>query len=192
MHCIGPENCVGNWTDAAAGCSVSCGDGTKSQTFHIVTPAAYGGTNCTAADLATQSVPCNLAACGVCVCAFMCVSTFSVPRRSRLKQAVLPFDDFCPAWHFSSKQDFCCCVFWLDASHSTATTSKRPALSQMILYPKMWVALTTQHTACAACNGFIVGTFSCVCNGTKMGHMAKLSVFAYLQGKKMFWAQKKP
>ena len=81
MHCIGPENCVGNWTDDAAGCSVSCGDGTKSQTFHIVTPAAYGGTNCTAADLATQSVPCNLAACGVRACFCVCVCVLCTKAR---------------------------------------------------------------------------------------------------------------
>ena len=76
LHCTAPENCVGNWTDDAAGCSVSCGGGgTKSQTFHIIRPAAYGGTNCTMADLATQNVPCNLPACdGAC----LCVSAFLV------------------------------------------------------------------------------------------------------------------
>ena len=58
-------DCDGNWTDDATGCSVSCGDGMQSQTFHIVTAAANGGADCVAADLATQSVPCNLGACGM-------------------------------------------------------------------------------------------------------------------------------
>ena len=69
-RCIYPAsvNCDGSWTDDATVCSVSCGDGTKSQTFHIQMPAAYGGTDCVAADLATQSVPCNVGACGMSVC----------------------------------------------------------------------------------------------------------------------------
>ena len=66
MKCFyhaGSVNCAGNWTDDATGCSVSCGNGTKKQTFHITTPAANGGANCTAADLATQNVQCNLGTC---------------------------------------------------------------------------------------------------------------------------------
>ena len=56
-----PENCVENWTDGAAGCSVSCGGGTKSQTFHISnifwsqTSLVWGGVQqATAAQQASQ------------------------------------------------------------------------------------------------------------------------------------------
>jgi len=56
-----PVDCVtGPWIDNSE-CSASCGDGVKTQTLSIITPAAYGGKACP--TTLTQTVPCNKTPC---------------------------------------------------------------------------------------------------------------------------------
>jgi len=55
-------NCVmGEWT-AFGYCSVTCGGGQQTRTREISTPAAYGGSECTATS---ESQPCNTQYCSV-------------------------------------------------------------------------------------------------------------------------------
>ena len=55
-------NCVGSWSEYGD-CSESCGGGTQSRTFTVTTPASGGGTECDAANNATESQDCNQQAC---------------------------------------------------------------------------------------------------------------------------------
>jgi hypothetical protein len=66
-----PVDCVGSWGNWSA-CSAGCGDGTRTRTFSIDTPAAHNGNNCTAAHGDTQEEPCNDGPCPV-----ECVGTWS-------------------------------------------------------------------------------------------------------------------
>jgi len=57
-----PKDCVGAWS-AWTGCSVPCGGGSSSRTFHVTSPAVGGGKCCAVDDLETQCVSCNAIPC---------------------------------------------------------------------------------------------------------------------------------
>ena len=63
-----PVDCIGQWRNAtqqAAACSVSCGVGTASQTYRILSPALNGGAACEASDGDVRSIVCTMAACRI-------------------------------------------------------------------------------------------------------------------------------
>ena len=58
-------DCGGSWS-CWAECSVSCGGGTQTRTFEVVSPTLNGGQQCVAVDGATESRPCNRERCEEC------------------------------------------------------------------------------------------------------------------------------
>ena len=57
-------NCVGSWS-AWGACSEDCGGGTMERTYTVTTPRVGSGSECEAADGATESEECNTTACVV-------------------------------------------------------------------------------------------------------------------------------
>jgi hypothetical protein len=59
-----PVNCTGSW-GAWDACNATCGGGNQSRVFNVTQAAAYGGTNCTAADGNEDWQACNTNPCPV-------------------------------------------------------------------------------------------------------------------------------
>lgn len=54
-------DCVGEWSYST--CSISCGGGVRTRTFHVVQPAANGGVECVYIDGTTETLTCNTPPC---------------------------------------------------------------------------------------------------------------------------------
>lgn len=59
-----PMDCVGSWGNYTD-CNVTCGEGFKTHTYTVTTPAADGGVECPAEDGAVESQACNAGPCPV-------------------------------------------------------------------------------------------------------------------------------
>jgi hypothetical protein len=57
-----PVDCAGEQSDWIE-CSAACGDGTKTRASTVTLAAAHGGSECAAADGATESAHCNVKTC---------------------------------------------------------------------------------------------------------------------------------
>jgi len=57
-------NCEGSWSDYGE-CSATCGGGTQTRVFTIVTPAQVGGAECERPDGSTEERDCNTQSCPV-------------------------------------------------------------------------------------------------------------------------------
>ena len=75
-------DCVGHWANSSAAgalCSKSCGGGSITQTYEVVTAAVGTGTACAAAAGQTRTFSCNTAACRIFYSVFLFLLLFCGP-----------------------------------------------------------------------------------------------------------------
>lgn len=61
--CVTPTDCVGNWSNWS-NCSKTCGGGTQTRSYTIITPSTNGGKACEATNGQVQTQQCNSQPCG--------------------------------------------------------------------------------------------------------------------------------